>query len=84
MTIEEKLEKAIEFIRSIEKIDVKQYASFRSTDLLKQTTIYCPSCDDEIELELPKCCRLSKEFIDKKIVDDLSEKAWHILADLTW
>ena len=82
MTTEEKLEKAIEFIRSIEKIDVKQYVSFRSSDLVK--TIYCPSCDEEINLKLPECCKSSYEFIDKKIVDDLSEKAWHILADLTW
>lgn len=87
MTTEEKLEKAIEFIRSIEKMDTKNYEEFDLDDLANSADGECLECcsdDVEIHLHWPNNANASKKWIDSKAIDDLKEKAWHVLADLTW
>ena len=49
MTIEEKLEKAIEFIKSIEQIDVSKYDAFDVSDIEAQATGICEECGDEVD-----------------------------------
>ena len=53
MTTEEKLEKAIEFIRSIEKMDTKSYKEFDLDDLANNADGKCLECDsDDVKINL--------------------------------
>lgn len=75
MTTEEKLEKAIQFIKSIEKMNKKDYDVFNIVDIEGE----CLECgSDDIELHGPPYSK----YIDSKVIDDLKDKAWHILFDL--
>ena len=84
--IEEKLEKALEFIRSIEKMNKKDYDVFNIVDLKDKMEGECLECgSDDIELHGPYSSNISlnTEYIDSKVIDDLKDKAWHVLFDLT-
>ena len=85
MTTEEKLTKAIEFIKSIEKIDKRNYDTFDLDDIKDGATAYCADCDAYVDVDLhwPSNVTLNTEYIDYRILDDLSDKAWHVLLDLT-
>lgn len=84
MTTEEKLEKAVEFIKSIERLDKSQYGNFNMHDLEKEAYAYCDECDDmvDVKLQWPSRVSLNTEYIDWKVIDDLSDQAWHVLADI--
>lgn len=85
MTTEEKLAKAIEFIKSIEKIDKRNYDTFDLNDIESESYAYCDECGDNVDFKVhwPRRISLNTEYIDYCILDDLSDKAWHILMDLT-
>ena len=77
MTIEEKLEKAIEFIHSIEKMSLKKTSII---DIIDDANIYCEECGNNCEYHV---FNENAQYVDASIVDNLKDKAWHILADLT-
>ena len=91
LTIEDKLDKAIEFIKSIEKLDCSKYNRFKLGDLEKDARGECiDSCmvddyctDLEVQLHWPSGMSNATKVIDEQVLDDLSDKAWHLLAGLT-
>ena len=83
MTTEEKLKKAIEFIESIEKLNKDSYDHFDISDLEKYAYGECDCCGDDVEVQLRLPSYLKNTlYIDAKAIDDLSDKAWHLLFDL--
>ena len=84
MTTEEKLSKAIAFIKSIEKIDKLKYDVFDLDDIQNDTYAYCDKCDEPVNVKLhwPSNVLMNTRYIDGKVLDDLSDKAWHVLADI--
>ena len=84
MTVEEKLEKAIEFIKSIEKMNKKDYDTFNIADFEEYADGDCLECGEEVDVKLhwPSHISLNTEYIDYRVIDDLKDKAWHILFDL--
>ena len=83
MTTEEKLKKAIEFIESIEKLNKSSYDHFNISDLEKCASGDCDYCGDDVEVHLHFPSHLKTiEYIDAKAIDELSDKAWHLLFDL--
>ena len=84
MTTEEKLAKAVDFIKSIERLDKSQYDKFDMHDLEKEAYAYCDECDEmvDVKLQWPRQVSLNTEYIDWKVIDDLSDKAWHVLASI--
>lgn len=77
MTTEEKLAKAIEFIKKIEKLDLNTtdigtliHVCGQECEECGSDDVYCEIEGDDIEVILPK------------EIDDLKDKAWHLLADI--
>jgi len=83
MTNDEKLAKCVEFIKKIERFDKKNYDTFDIDDT-KPEHVYCDNCDEEIEVKRiwPANAAENTEYIDYKVIDDLSDSAWHLLADI--
>lgn len=88
MTIEEKLEKAIAFIESVKNIDKKDFTAFNLDDIKDriEATATCDECGCEsscsVELAWPSSIEFDG-YINASVLDDLSDKAWHVLADLS-
>lgn len=84
MTIEEKLEKAIEFIKSIEKMNKNNYDTFDISDIENEAACECENCGDNVDVKFywPGHISLNTKYIDYRVIDDLKDKAWHILVDL--
>lgn len=84
MTAEKKLAKAIEFIKSIQKLDKRKYDTFDLNELEKFACAYCDDCDSVVDVKMnwPARIFLNTEYIDYRVIDDLSDKAWHVLADI--
>ena len=84
MTTKEKLAKAITFIKSIEKLNKKDYDVFKLKDVAKDAYAYCEDCGENVDVKLnwPRSASCNTEYIDYRIIDDLSDKAWHVLADI--
>lgn len=76
MTVEEKLEKAIDFIKSIEHLDLPYIIR---DDIIDKSYVYCEECGFSTSI---KTCDGTDRFIEAKYVDDLKDKAWHLLVDL--
>lgn len=74
MTTEEKLEKAIRFIKSIEQLDACSYDIFSLDDI----NAVCNECESE-DISF---YGMNSRYIDCKVLDELSDKAWHVLADI--
>lgn len=75
MTTEEKLEKAVKFIKSVERLDMHSYDIFSSDDI----NAVCNECEsDDISFY-----GMNGRYIDCKVLDELSDRAWHVLADIT-
>lgn len=76
MTIQEKLDKAIEFIAKIEKM---QFDITTAKDIIDDANIYCDECGckcDPYSVDL-------RRFVDARELEELKEQAWHVLVDLT-
>ena len=82
LTTEQKLEKAIEFIRSIEKLSNDDYSIVDNFDIENSwSDVECLECggsDVKVYWNAPNA-----KYIDAKVIEDLSDKAWHLLIDLT-
>lgn len=78
MTTEEKLEKAIDFIKSIDKTS---FPTITVNDIINDSHVYCEECGDECEIDVGGIYR--SKYVDAKFFDELKEKAWHLLVDLT-
>lgn len=85
LTTEQKLERAIAFIKSMQSLDKSKYDTFDLSDLERSAVGVCDECGSDVDVKLrwPYSINLSTEYIDYKVLDDLSDKAWHVLADLT-
>lgn len=81
LTTEQKLEKAIEFIRSIEKLSTDDYSIVDRSSIENSWSdvecLECGSSDVKVYWNAP-----TDKYIDAKVIDDLSNKAWHLLIDL--
>lgn len=77
MTVEEKLEKAIDFIKSIESLDVPITTR---DDIIDESDVYCDECGVSTSI---KTYNGSDRFVEAKYVDELKDKAWHLLVDFT-
>ena len=84
MTIEEKLSRAIEFIRSIESLNKNSdYEPFDLDSIDTSCTCNeCGSSDCSVVMHLPYSSN-SSQYVDKNVLDGLVDKAWHVLADIT-
>ena len=84
MTTEEKLAKAVEFIKSIEKLNKNDYDTFNLDDVENAAYVECTCCGNTANFDFnwPRNVSLNTEYIDWKVIDDLSDKAWHVLADI--
>lgn len=84
MTTAEKLAKAVEFIKSIEKLDKRDYDIFGLKDIENAAYVECYECGNTAHFEFnwPRDVSSNTEYIDCKVIDDLSDKAWHVLADI--
>ena len=76
MTVEERLEKAIEFIKSIERLELP---TLTTSDIVDSAHIYCTDCeaDDGFDFSGP-----NNKYVEVDAVDELKDKAWHLLADI--
>lgn len=75
MTKDEKLEKCINFIKKIDKIDTV------AIEELITWSGYCEDCEsNDINVDFDG---IAKRVIAPKDVDSLKEEAWHLLVDLT-
>lgn len=75
LTVEEKLDLCIEFIKKIEQMDVPD-ADIEDICTIKGTCNEC--CSDDVEIDIPDV-----NVVDSKFIVELKDKAWHILADIT-
>ena len=75
MTTEEKLEKALDFIRYIEKLP-----TLTASDILNSvsSSAFCEDCG------MACTVWVSDSFTKYAKVEDLQDKAWHLLVDLTF
>lgn len=79
MTVEEKLNKAIEFIKEIDRTILP---TTTINDILDDIHIYCPECGNDCEIDIGGHYSYSR-YVDAKYFDELKDKVWHLLADLT-
>ena len=77
MTAEEKLEKAIEFIKRIENM---QLPIETVEDIIDSADIYCSECGFKTEVEVGN--NFNRRYVEAKHLEDLKDEAWHILADI--
>ena len=75
MTTNEKLEKAIDFIKSIEQLDVP---CIMTSDITNNMHAYCEECGQECDIEIA----YPQKYVEATAIDELKDKAWHLLADL--
>lgn len=75
MTTEEKLEKALDFIRYIEKLPTLTASGILNSI---NSSAFCKECGTACTV------RVSDSFTEYAKVEDLQDKAWHLLADLTF
>lgn len=77
MTDKEKLEKAVDFIKSIEQLDLPIVTTF---DIIDDAHIFCEECGEESEID---CIGVNEQYVKAAELDELRDKAWHLIADLT-
>ena len=77
MTTEEKLEKAIKFIKNIENM---QLPVETVEDIIDSADIYCSECGFKTEVEIGN--NSNRRFVEVKLLEELKDEAWHVLADI--
>ena len=77
MTTEEKLDKAVKFIKSIENM---QLPIESVEDIIDSANIYCSECGFETEVEVSN--NSNRRFVEANLLEDIKDKAWHLLADI--
>lgn len=76
MSIEEKLEKALEFIKSISKMSLPTTTMY---DIIKDAHVYCDECGNECEIDVDG---QNTQYVEASDIESLKDKAWHLLVDL--
>lgn len=77
MTDKEKLEKAVEFIKSIEKLN---FPVVTTTSIVSYAHAFCEECGEECKIDYTEA---NEQYVNIDFVKDIKDKAWHLLADLT-
>ena len=77
MTDKEKLEKAVDFIKSIEQLDLP---TVTTSDIIDGAHVFCEECGEECEID---CIGTNEQYVKATTLDELRDKAWHLIADLT-
>lgn len=86
MTTEEKLDKALEFIKYIDSLDISYRHKFSPSDLEDESRCDCDECGNECyvtNIQLPSYVDVAEYFVSDKVIEDIKNKAWHLLVDLT-
>lgn len=78
MTVEEKLEKVVEFIKNIENMQLPVEIT---EDIIDSANIYCSECGFKTEVEVGN--NSNRRFVEAKLLEELKDAAWHVLADIT-
>ena len=76
MTTEEKLSKAVEFIKSIDNI---MLPTITTSDLIESAHVYCEECGEECEIDMTGP---NTKYVEADVLEDLKDRAWHLLIDL--
>lgn len=76
ISIEEKLEKALEFIKSIDKMPLSTTTTY---DIIKDAHAYCDECGNECEVDVDG---QNTRYVEANDIESLKDKAWHLLVDL--
>ena len=76
LTTEEKLAKAIEFIESIEKMS---FPTMTTSDIIDSANPYCIECGCACDIEFNSA---NDKYIEFNKVEELKDKAWHLLVDI--
>lgn len=76
MSTEEKLEKALEFIKSIDKMPLPTTTTY---DIIKDAHAYCDECGNECEVDVDG---QNIRYVEANDIESLKDKAWHLLVDL--
>lgn len=77
MTAEEKVRRLAEFVKKIERLDVGSYDAFSLDDVRCE----CPECGETCTPTWPSGARECTEYVDERVLDDIKDQAWHVLAD---
>ena len=77
MTTQEKLDKAIEFIAKIEKM---QFDITDAKDIIDDANIYCDECGIKCNYDVVDL----RQFVNARILEELKEQVWHVLVDLKY
>lgn len=76
MSIEEKLEKALEFIKNISKMSLPTTTTY---DIIKDAYAYCDECGEECEVDVDG---QNTQYVEANDIESLKDEAWHLLVDL--
>ena len=76
MTLEEKLSKAIEFIKSINDMHLP---IIRLDDIINSADVYCEECGEKCEIDVTEP---NVKYVEADKFEDLKDKAWHLLVDI--
>ena len=76
MSIEEKLEKALEFIKHISEMSLP---TTTTSDIIKDAHVYCEECGEECEVDVTGP---NARYVEASDIESLKDEAWHLLVDL--
>lgn len=76
MTDKEKLKKAVEFIKSIEKLNLPIVTT---AGIISDAHAFCEECGESCEIDYVGAY---EKYVNVDFVEDIKDKAWHLLADL--
>ena len=76
MTTEEKLEKATEFIKLFEQM---AFPIVTTNDIIDDAHGCCVECGDWCDIDYDGPC---VNYVEATAIDEMKDKAWHLLADL--
>lgn len=81
MTTEKKLERCLEFLDWLERFSADGYDQFDSDDY--DVSGECRECgSDDIDLDITSPFVDGVTYIDKRALDDIKDRIWHVRADI--
>ena len=76
LTVEEKLEKAMDFIKSVENMS---FTTTTADDIADSIDCYCEECGQQYDVDVDNP---NAEYVEARYIEELKDKAWHVLIDL--
>ena len=76
MTTEEKLSKAVEFIKSIDNMILP---TITTSNIIESADVYCEECGEECDIDI---IGPNTKYVEADVLEDLKDRAWHLLIDL--